>query len=135
MTKIILKNNKEYEVPVGGISTKNKDLIVKIHTDETLEDVRAVFEDPENIAEIRSVTEGGGVLMKYEGYTALDTKSEVDEEYILTYPEYDDTGAKTKEATTGRVITLKLNNPKDTQEEGTGTSEFDEIWKEAQLNG
>ena len=135
MTKIILKNNKEYEVPVGGISTKNKDLIVKIRTDEALEDVRAVFEDSENVAEIRSVTEGGGVLMKYEGYTALDSKSEVDEAYILTYPEYDDTGAKTKDVTTERVITLKLKNPEDAQEGGTITSEFDEIWKEAQLNG
>ena len=135
MTKIILKNNKEYEVPVGGISTKNKDLIVKIRTDEALEDVRVVFEDPENVAEIRSVTEGGGVLMKYEGYTALDTKSEVDEAYTLTYPEYDNTGAITKDATIGRVITLKLRNPEDAQEEGSATPEFDEIWKEAQLNG
>ena len=135
MTKIILKNNKEYEVPVGGISTKNNDLIVKLHTDEALEDVRAIFENPENVSEIRSVTEGGGVLMKYEGYTALDSKSEVDEAYILTYPEYDNTGMETKEASTGRVITLKLSNPEETSEEGTDTSEFDEVWKEAQLNG
>lgn len=135
MTKIILKNNKEYEVPVGGISTKNKDLIVKIHTDETLEDVRAVFEVSENVSEIRSVTEGGGVLMKYEGYTILDAKSEVDEAYILTYPEYDNTGMETKGASTGRVISLKLRNPDDTTEEGNDASEFDEIWKEVQLNG
>ena len=135
MTKIILKNNKEYEVPVGGISTKNKDLIVKIHTEETLEAVRATFENPENVSEIRSVTEGGGVLMKYEGYTTLDTKSEVDEAYILTYPEYDNTGAETKAATTGRVITLRLRNSDDDTDEGIGTSELDKIWKEVQLNG
>ena len=49
MTKIILKNNKEYKVPVGGISTKNKDLIVKICTNESLEAVRDVFENPENV--------------------------------------------------------------------------------------
>ena len=108
---------------------------MKIHTDETLEDVRAVFEVSENVSEILSVTEGGGVLMKYEGYTSLDSKSEIDEAYVLTYPEYDDTGEKTKEATTGRVITLKLSNPEETSEEGTDASEFDEIWKEAQLNG
>ena len=48
MTKIILKNNKEYEISVGGISMKNKDLIVKIRTDESLEDVRNIFKNPEN---------------------------------------------------------------------------------------
>ena len=135
MTKIILKNKKEYEVPVGGILTKNNDLIVKLRTDEALEDVRAIFENPENVSEIHSLTEGGGVLMKYEGYTTLDSKSEIDEAYILTYPEYDNTGAQTKEATTGRVITLKLSNPENTSEEGTDMSEFDKIWKETQLNG
>lgn len=133
MTKIVLYNQSEYEIAVGGAESKNGSLILKLVTDDALETVRSVFENAENTQTIRSVAGNGAILMVYKDFTSLDTKSEVDEAYVLNYPEYDNTGVQTKEQTTGRVITLKLNNPNATTTDNN--SEFDSIWKEEMLNG
>ena len=133
MTKIVLSNQKEYEIAVGGADSKNGSLILKLVTDDALETVRSVFENAENTQTIRSVADNGATLMVYKGFTSLDTKSEVDEAYILNYPKYDNAGVQTKEQTTGRVITLKLNNPITV---ATDINEaFEAIWKEEILNG
>lgn len=133
MTKIVLSNQKEYEIAVGGAESKNGSLILKLVTDDALETVRDVFKNTENTQTIRSVADNGATLMVYKDFTSLDTKSEVDVAYVLNYPEYDETGLKTKEQTTGRVIILKLNNPNAATTDNN--SEFDSIWKEEILNG
>ena len=134
MTKIILKNNKEYPIPVGGTNSTAKRLVLKVQTDEEYETVREIFNNPENTAFIRTVTEDGGTLMAYEGYTQLDSKGSVDETYTIEAPQYSEDGSVTKEAVTGRVITLTLHKP-DTEGSTEDTSEFDKIWKEARQNG
>lgn len=133
MTKIVLSNQKEYEIAVGGAESKNGSLILKLVTDDALETVRGIFENAENTQTIRSVADNGATLMVYKDFTSLDTKSEVDEAYVLNYPEYDNTGVQTKEQTTGSVIILKLNNPNAATTDNN--SEFDSIWKEEILNG
>ena len=133
MTKIVLSNQKEYEIAVGGVESKKGSLILKLVTNDALETVRDVFKNTENTQTIRSVADNGATLMVYKDFTSLDTKSEVDEAYVLNYPEYDETGLKTKEQTTGRVIILKLNNPNAATTDNN--SEFDSIWKEEILNG
>ena len=132
MTKIVLSNQKEYEIAVGGAESKNGSLILKLVTDDALETVRDVFKNTENTQTIRSVADNGATLMVYKDFTSLDTKSEVDVAYVLNYPEYDETGLKTKEQTTGRVIILKLNNPNAATTDNN--SEFDYILKEEILN-
>ena len=134
MTKIILKNNKEYPIPVGGTNSTAKKLVLKIQTEEDYEAVREIFNNPENTAFMRTATEDGGTLMAYEGYTQLDSKGSVDETYIIEAPQYSEDGSVTKEAVTGRVITLTLHKP-DTEGSTEDTSEFDKIWKEARQNG
>lgn len=134
MTKIILKNNKEYPIPVGGTNSTAKKLVFKVQTNEGYEAVREIFNNPENTAFMRTATEDGGTLMAYEGYTQLDGKGSVDENYTIEAPQYSEDGSVTKEAVTGRVITLTLRKP-DTEGTTEDTSEFDTIWKEARQNG
>ena len=135
MTKIILKNNKEYPIPVGGTSSTSRKVTLKLRTDEDYEAVRETFSNAENTSTIRSATDEGGTLMVYEGYTQLDSKGAVDEAYVVESLQYGEDGSVTKEAVTGRVITLTLYKP-DTEETIEGdTSEFDAIWKEVRQNG
>ena len=134
MTKIILKNNKEYPIPIGGTNSTAKKLVLKVQTEEEYETVREIFKNPENTAFMRTATEDGGTLMAYEGYTQLDSKGSVDENYTIEAPQYGEDGAVTKEAVAGRVITLTLHKP-DTDETEGDTSEFDAIWKEVRQNG
>lgn len=133
MTKIVLSNQSEYEIAVGGAESKNGSLVLKLITDDALETVRNVFGNIENVQTIRSIADNGATLMVYKGFTSLDAKSEVDEAYVLNYPEYDNTGVQTKDQTIGRVIILKLNNPNAATTDNN--SEFDLIWKEEMLNG
>jgi hypothetical protein len=135
MTKIILKNNKEYPIPIGGTNSTAKKLVLKVQTEEEYETVREIFNNPENTANIRSVNDSNETLMAYEGYTQLDNKGTVDEAYVVESPQYGEDGSVTKEAVTGRVITLTLYK-QDTEETTEGdTSEFDAIWKEVRQNG
>ena len=135
MTKIILKNNKEYPIPIGGTNSTAKKLALKVQTEEEYETVREIFNNPENTASMRTATEEGGTLMVYEGYTQLDSKGAVDENYTIEAPQYSKDRSVTKEAVTGRVITLTLYK-QDTEETTEGdTSEFDAIWKEVRQNG
>ena len=134
MTKIILKNNKEYPIPVGGTNSTPKKLVIKVQTEEEYEAVREIFADSENTSNIRSVNDNNETLMAYEGYTQLDSKGSVDETYITEAPQYSEDGSVTKEAVTGRVITLTLHKP-DTEGSTEDTSEFDAIWKEVRQNG
>lgn len=133
MTKIVLSNQSEYEIAVGGAESKNGSLVLKLITDDALETVRNVFGNIENVKTIRSIADNGATLMVYKGFTSLDAKSEVDEAYVLNYPEYDNAGIQTKDQTIGRVIILKLNNPNAATTDNN--SEFDLIWKEEMLNG
>lgn len=133
MTKIILKNNKEYPIPIGGTNSTAKKLVLKVQTEEEYETAREVFNNPENTASMRTATEEGGTLMVYEGYTQLDSKESIDENYIIEPARYGEDGSVIKEAVTGRVITLTLH--KDSEGPIEDTSEFDAIWKEARKNG
>ena len=135
MTKIILKNNKEYPIPIGGTNSTAKKLVLKVQTEEEYETVREIFNNPENTASMRTATEEGATLIVYEGYTQLDSEGTINENYIIEPTQYGEDGSVTKEAVTGRVITLTLYKP-DTEETTEGdTSEFDAIWKEVRQNG
>lgn len=133
MTKIILKNNKEYPIPIGGTNSTAKKLVLKIQTEEEYETVREIFNNPENTASMRTATEEGATLIVYEGYTQLDSEGTISENYIIEPTQYGEDGSVIKEAVTGRVITLTLH--KDSEGTIEDTSEFDAIWKEARKNG
>lgn len=133
MTKIILKNNKEYPIPIGGTNSTAKKLVLKVQTEEEYETVREIFNNPENTASMRTATEEGATLIVYEGYTQLDSEGTINENYIIEPTQYGEDGSVIKEVVTGRVITLTLH--KDSEGTIEDTSEFDAIWKEARKNG
>lgn len=109
MTKIVLKNEKEYPITIGGTSSTKNELKLKIITDEALENIMKVFKNKSNTSSIKCVNEASSsVLAVYEGYVEPATAWEVEENYMISAPEYSEQGEETKAAEYGRVVKITL---------------------------
>ncbi len=109
--KIKLKNGKEYPLVIGGTSSTPNTLRLIFQTGNTLEDIVAVFTDPEATAQIKTINEDGSALAVYDGYTVLENPKAIDDHYQITPEQYDADGAVTAEAVYGRVALLALSQP------------------------
>lgn len=109
--KIKLKNNKEYPLVIGGTSSTPSTLRLIFQTGSPLEDIVAVFADPEATAQIKTINEDGHTLAVYDGYTVLGNPKAIDDHYLITPEQYDADGAVTAEAVYGRVALLTLSLP------------------------
>ncbi len=109
--KIKLKNGKEYLLVIGGSSSTPNTLRLIFQASEPLEDIVAVFTDPEATAQIKSINEDGSTLAVYDGYTVLDNPKAIDDHYLITPAQYDEDGVATTEAVYGRVALLTLSQP------------------------
>ena len=109
--KLRLKNNKEYPLVIGGTSSTPSTLRLIFQTGDPLEDIVAVFADPEATAQIKTINEDGSTLAVYDGYTVLGNPKAIDDHYLITPEQYDADGAVTAEAVYGRVALLTLSRP------------------------
>lgn len=109
--KIVLKNNKEYPLVIGGTSSTPSTLRLIFQASEPLEDIVAVFEDQEATGQIKTINEDGSTLAVYDGYTVLENPKAIDDHYLITPEQYDADGAVTAEAVYGRVALLTLSQP------------------------
>ena len=109
--KIVLKNNKEYPLVIGGTSSTPSTLRLIFQASEPLEDIVAVFEDQEATGQIKTINEDGSTLAVYDGYTVLENPKAIDDHYLITPEQYDADGAVTVEAVYGHVALLTLSQP------------------------
>ena len=109
--KIKLKNNKEYPLVIGGTSSTPSTLRLIFQTEDPLEDIVAVFEDPAATAQIKTINEDGSTLAVYDGYTVLDNPKAIDDHYLITPEQCGEDGAVTVPAMYGRVALLTLSQP------------------------
>lgn len=109
--KIVLKNNKEYPLVIGGTSSTPSTLRLIFQTGDPLEDIMAMFADPAATEQIKTVNEDGSTLLIYDGYTVLNDPKAIDDHYLITPEQYDADGAVTAEAVYGRVALLTLSQP------------------------
>lgn len=109
--KIVLKNNKEYPLVIGGTSSTPSTLRLIFQASEPLEDIVAVFEDQEATGQIKTINEDGSTLAVYDGYTVLRDPKATYDHYLISQEQYDEEGNVTTEAVYGRVALLKLSQP------------------------
>ena len=109
--KIVLKNNKEYPLVIGGTSSTPSTLRLIFQTGDPMEDIMAMFADPAATEQIKTVNEDGSTLLIYDGYTVLNDPKAIDDHYLITPEQYDADGAVTAEALYGRVALLTLSQP------------------------
>ena len=71
--KAVLKNGKEYPLIIDGVLHNKSSVTLRLQTDETLENLTAVFSDPANTEQIRIVNGDDSILAVYDGYIELDS--------------------------------------------------------------
>ncbi|WP_333685475.1 hypothetical protein [Enterocloster lavalensis] len=109
--KIRLKNNVEYPLVIGGTSSTPNTLRLIFRSDEPLENLIAIFLDPANTEQIKTINEDGSTLAVYDGYTVLCNHKAIDDHYMITPEQYDEEGNVTLAAVYGRVALLALSRP------------------------
>jgi len=101
--KIVLKNNKEYPLVIGGTSSTPSTLRLIFQTGDPLEDIMAMFADPAATEQIKTVNEDGSTLLIYDGYTVLNDPKAIDDHYLITPEQYDADGAVTEPGVDAKV--------------------------------